>query len=208
MKKRVLFGLIWFLLGMDVVMAENCDSVDLSRLKSLANNVSISYEYLSDSDIINNYRIYLSEIADEIFVVNLTDDTYHEWHAKDLTDGIVSFDSDLETLKFDIYSSNCIGSGSLRNISIELPRFNYYSLEDKCQEVKELNLDICDEWYQGKLDDFTFHEKIDKYITDNTKPTFFDFVIKYKFFILIFGVCLVLAVILLIIRYRKRSVLE
>lgn len=191
----------------DEAYAKTCDGEEITRLKKLANNVQITYEYLSDSDIVDNYSIQISGLTDEIYVVNMTEDSYHEWHVNDMIDGNIFFESTEETLDFNVYSVNCI-TDSLRKISIKIPRFNYYSLEEKCDKVKELDLDICDAWYQGELDDFTFHETIDKYITEDKNGNIIDFFSKYRFVFIVATFVLVIIIILLIHIYRKRSVLE
>lgn len=209
MKRKItILLLVTFLfLNIDNAKADSCDNANLTRLKVIANHVDISYEYLKNSEYIDNYSISISGLTDEIFVVNITDDTYHEWHAEDVNSGTATFESTEEELTFMVYATNC-SNNYLRKITIKLPRYNYYSQEEKCKQVDDLNLDICDEWYQGELDDFTFHETIDKYIEDNKEEGLFNILSNYKYLLITAGIVVTISIVIFIILHRKRSVLE
>lgn len=194
--------LIVFSFGM-VVQASSCDSQDIARLKAIAKNVEVQYEFLSDSDLANHYQVSVSGLADELL---LMDERYNKYTVADLKDGEFIFDTTASEVVLKVFSLNCETANVLRTISIELPRFNYYSLTDECKKLKDKNLNICDEWYQGEIDESVFFETVSNYLDeDNGLKQILD---KYYYFIIAGALLLVVVLIIFIIVHKRRSVLE
>lgn len=194
--------LIVFSFG-EVVEASSCDSQDIARLKVLAKNVVVQYEFLSDSDLSNHYQVSVSGLADELL---LMDEKYNKYTAADLKEGELVFDTTASEIVLKIFSLNCETASVLKTISVKLPKFNYYSLTDECKKLRDKNLNICDEWYQGEIDDDVFFETVSNYLDkDDSLKQIFD---KYYYFIIAGVLLLVVILIIFIIIHKRRSVLE
>ena len=205
------------------VYAYVCDTADIQRLKEMAKNVYVDYEYieLGQSEIsdvnedteegtilgvIDTYYVYISNLSNELYIS--VDGTNYYYDS--VQDGILTIVHNSGLVEISVYSVNCFGE-KLYSFTLNLPKFNKYSLTVECDQLKDLNLDICDKWYQGSLDDATFYNKIDKYLnldgdTDmmNNIVNFFK---KYYLFIIVGIVGLIIVAVIFLI-HRKRSVLE
>lgn len=209
-------GIISFTTFKERVYADICDNADIQRLKELANIVDVSYEYIEnsstgnsedDSWIDNMYYVFVSNLNEELYIKKGT----REYYYSDVKDGVLQFIQNSGTIQLVIYSNACSGK-VLRTINLELPKFNTYSYRQECNDLAELNLDFCDEWYQGYLDDRIFDSLIEPYINgDISEVTFFDRIIQllrqYYIFIIL-GLLVIVGIILFWKNYRKRSVLE
>ena len=108
---------------------------------------------------------------------------------------------------FGVFSSKC--NVKLRDISVDLLKFNEYSDYNVCQQdgIKELN--VCSPWYQGEINDEIFDATILDYenslqaessFSDNIK----DFFVNNYIYFIVGAICLVIIIIVsIIIRIRK-----
>lgn len=218
MRKIVMFVFIifsFFIFSVQV-NAAICDKADIVRLKELANIVDVNYEYIkmdSDEESENDYAVVDSYY---IFVTNLTEELYiktdfTEYRYSDVVDGTLMFTSNSGQLQLFIYTDRC-PQRLLRTVTLNLPKFNTYSYRRECQDLKDLNLDFCDEWYQGYLDDKTFEQFLEPYINnEEIELSIFDKVINFfknNYLFIVFGIVIILCMVMLMLRHRKRSVLE
>ena len=150
-KLRYLICLFLFVICMDVKAVDTCSTDELARLKELANNVEIKYEYELVKYDVEDYYIeeygenYNFEPVFKLKVLNLSDNLkiyfnedgsdYNKIESQDL-ETINFFEGNV--LKFNIYSytdTDCTYR-NLRNITIKLPFYNkyYYVNKDKCSQ--------------------------------------------------------------------------
>jgi len=199
------FTFISFISSVDALI---CDNADIERLESLASYVEVSYEYVPESDgeesIVNAYLLDIVNLTDELYIsINSYDHYYNE-----VKDGSLSLLVNSGNVSIDVYSTRCRDI-LLRNISLKLPKFNVYSYKTECEG---LDIDICDEWYQGILNDDIFYSKIAEYNRDNAKDvSIFDQILEIfnKYYVYIIGAILVIILIVIAtLIHRKRSVLE
>ena len=204
---------VLFVFNIYSVNAEECDANDMARLKELAKNVDVKYEYMgkeSVSEITNleKYHITVSGLLDGLSLgIKTGVDSKDVYTAND---GKVEFDTLLSVLEIDIFSNNC-NYEILANRSINLPRYNYHSEYPECKELKAYNLNICDPWYQGELNNEMFYDVVKKYLKEDKTGLngVLDF-IKKNYILISIGIFLIVGIIafLLIRRYRRRSVIE
>lgn len=209
--------------SIDIVNAESCDVDDTKRLKVLANNVEITYEYNDDIydnegfKVYDTYKIVINNLTDELYVVEGKTDTNFSNYA--IKDGAIVIDSMYSGKRtFKIYSKTC--DRVLKTYYITLPKFNYYSTDPVC-EGKE-DLEVCQKFYDtSNIDDIEFYDLVMKSdnkdgndnIDDDFNKSLFsiclDFVKdNYLFFSIGGGLMLILVVVIFVLRHKKRGVLE
>lgn len=197
------------------VYADLCDSEHIKDLKKLAEQVSVSYEYIDNTDkilsgdgesySINSYSIFTNLISDELYLK----DDYNEYYYDVNNGGIANFYATSGRLKLTVHSKKCAGR-KLRDIYVDLPKFNFYSYREECRQLAEYELEVCNPWYQGTLNDNLFDKVINEYLVkEETSLT--DTIINFfkDYYLIIVGSIVVILIIVgLIITHRKRSVLE
>lgn len=208
--RKVLFAtlcLLLFIVNIDIVNASSCDSADIERLKVLASNVTYNSDYIGDTDMTvstQTYNVNFVGITDELYI------SYYPTYSYDR----VNIYNDNQTVQiesgstiFGVFSSKC--NVKLRDISVDLLKFNEYSTYNVCQQdgIKELN--VCSPWYQGEINDEIFDATILDYenslqsessFSDNIK----DFFVNNYIYFIVGAVCLVIIIIIfIIIRVRK-----
>ena len=218
MRKIVMFLIVIFsfVIFSNDVSAEVCDDADMQRLKQLANMIEVNYEYIDgkpigdsedDSYSVNSYYLFINNLTEQLYIKDGIDEYYHS----DLENGTLKLIHNSGQIQLLVYSTRCRDI-VLRTIDLKLPKFNVYSFRNECIELKDLNLDFCDEWYQGYLDDRIFATYVEPYLVNrNIEISFKDKVLNLLenyYIYMIIGVVSIILLILLIVRYKKRSVLE
>ena len=162
--KYYLLIIITFMLSlMNNVYAEDCDSTDIKRLRVLANDVDISYEYnddIYDNDgfkIYDTYKIVVSNLSDELYVIESK--TNLDLRSYSVVDGSITIDRLYSGNKsFKIYSKNC-SNKLLKTYSIKLPKFNNYSTDPNCEGHEDI--EVCQKFYDSSnIDYYEFMEMI------------------------------------------------
>lgn len=218
MKYRVvLLLIISFFAFNSGVSAAICDNEHISQLKELAKQVDVSYEYIDYSDeilngegneyAINVYSVSVNLISDELYVV---DDLNNKYYYDQSNGGVINFNVNSGKKEFTVYSRKC-ADYKLRTVYLELPKFNVYSYKSECNELEEYDLDVCNPWYQGTVNDSIFYKKIAEYLEDDTEIDVLDRVFSFfeDNYLIIGGVVVFLIVVVIgIVIHRKRSVLE
>ena len=218
--KYYLLIIITFMLSlMNNVYAEDCDSTDIKRLRVLANDVDISYEYNDDIydeygiKIHDTYKVVISNLSDELYVIESK--TNLDLRNYSVNDGSITIDRLYSGNKsFKIYSRNC-SNKLLKTYSIKLPKFNNYSTDPNCEGHE--NLDICQKFYDSSnVDYYEFMEMInnsDNKDTDDNKSKDENKYIKfikdnYIYISIGGGVLIIIIIVLIILRHKKRGALE
>lgn len=197
------------------VSADVCDNGHIARLKELAKQIDVNYEYIDHSDdikkgtddifVVNSYLVSLNLLSDELYVTN----DLMEYYYDSTSNGSVEFIVNSGRLDLVIRSSRCAGY-KIDTVSINLPKFNTYSYKSECDKLKEYNLDVCNPWYQGSINDKIFYKEVNKYLIEE-KDTLWDKIVNFfsNNYLGVGALMLVILFIILgIIVYRKRSVLE
>lgn len=213
--KFLLLFIIGFFIFTSDVSAGMCDSEHISQLKELANQVDISYEYLDHSDesdgegdfVTNTYLVSVNLISDELYLEYYGKKYYFNQNS----DGLVTFVANSGNISLSFHSKSCLGY-KLKSETIQLPRFNTYSYRMECETLKEYNLNVCDPWYQGEVTDDIFNSAVEKYLKNDffeVKPSNKLILFIKEYYLYIVGIIfLVMLLVISIINFKKRSVLE
>lgn len=211
MKNKYLFWLLMILLVIFPfwnVDAEVCDAADVQRLKELSKNIVVDYQYLGDVNYDGNYQLYevsfnFSGLDGDVYIREVSSE-------KRINGENEKVYVDSGTRYFNIYSSHCADI-KINSITVELPKFNEYSLTDDCQNQAS-NLEICDEWYQGKINTSTYNKIIDEYYEEleeeQNSNDILELLKEYYLFVIIGVIVFIILIILFVIRYRKRNRLD
>lgn len=220
-----------------------CSAANLNELKMMAANVKVSYvpnEIKKETGASGEHGITYETIKVlDVKIFNLTSKLYvqvtsggnkltgdeHLVSLKDVaSDGAATIRQPAQkepiTYNFKIYSDNYGCSNKvLRSFSLTLPRYNYYSTMETCQDIPEFYL--CQEYTTFAIDGTTFFEKVDDYkskLSDEPKDSegitsegsdivsdTISLVSKNKYIIV--GVIVALGVVItIIILKKKRSI--
>ncbi len=230
-KELGLFSLFFFCLFPSLVRADMCSEEEIARLKVLANNISVHYEYLdADDESLDwgntipygyNYAITVSGMSEGMYFTS-TGDISHEFHYSNTNNGSVTYyiQDNGTGLNIRFYPDNCFSNYTIKTKELNLPIFNSYYNTAECREIRnqKINLDVCQKTIPKDLikDSDDFYLSVDKYLNVDvdSKVSVFDR-IKFLFsniYAVIAGisvaVVLVIVIVFLILRHIKRSRLD
>ena len=210
--RKVLFAtlcLLLFIVNIDIVDASSCDSADIERLRVLASNVTYNSDYIGDTDMTvssQTYNVSFVGLTNELYIANI-----YGGMRVDSDSQVIQLQSGTTTL--EVYSRNC-DNKRLKTITIELPKYNEYSLLEECDDILDDDLYVCDPWYQGEITDTSFEEVINDYnleLEESNKTTldkFYELFKNYYYLIIPVILILIILVIVLFIRKHRKSILD
>ena len=210
--RKVLFAtlcLLLFIINIDIVNASSCDSADIERLRVLASNVTYNSDYIGDTDMTvssQTYNVSFVGLTNELYIANI-----YGGMRVDSDSQVIQLQSGTTTL--EVYSRNC-DNKRLKTITIELPKYNEYSLLEECDDILDDDLYVCDPWYQGEITDTSFEEVINDYnleLEESNKTTldkFYELFKNYYYLIIPVILILIILVIVLFIRKHRKSILD
>lgn len=217
MIKKIIIVLMAFFIGRLNILAityYGCDYSSISRLKSLVNNVNISYTY-HESDSKIYFDVTLSNITDDLYFYDALTD--REYHYSDTNNGEITINNYTEYSGNYIFYSNlsdCVGT-KIGNKYFNFPRYNNYYNDPVCESVP--NFSLCQKWVDNNYNYSEFIRKVEEYKDNlNKKPdskpqieyktTWVDKLVslytKYYYLILLF---IILVCSLIIFISRKRN---
>ena len=203
------------------VSADMCSDEELVRLKVLANNISVHYEYLdADDESLDwgntipygyNYAITISGISEGLAVAS-DDDDYQEFDYSNSVDGTVSFyiQNNSGSLSLNIFPSDCSTSFALRSISLTLPVLNDYYHTVECDAIrsKKIDLDVCHRTVPSdfKISDIEFYNIVGKYLVNEKKRSVFSEFLSNYFsnFYFILGTVIIFIIVIIMISFGIR----
>lgn len=220
--KYIIVTIVLFFIITPSTKASVCDKADILRVKSDANKVTIDYDYkYNPNELVKNGKFFtlkIKGITEDIYIYEKNTGRTYTHKSKD-ENGIINMDKvSGGSFEFNIYYYVC-DNRLIRTMKYNLPKYNYYSEAPMCEGITGEELDVCDEWYQGDLDDETFKQKIEEYKKDleelqqqeAKENTIFNkiknFLLDNYVYIIIAIVLIVLITIIILIR-RKRGILE
>lgn len=199
LKKLIVCLLCFFFV--DVVNAETYGDTDIlcgndyiKKLKNVANSIKTNYEYDEKNYY---YNVYLSGV-DSKFKIIVDDDVYY-----DSVNGEVVFNHEAGEVKIEVYSTSC--EETVYNFSLKLPFKNGFYNTDDCKKLDKYNLEVCKEWVDEPIEEEEFEEVVSEY-ADDSEDVNFDDDNKTLYILVIF--CVIIAFALLLIRYKRRSILK
>ncbi|MDO5568551.1 MAG: hypothetical protein Q4G04_00360 [bacterium] len=233
MKKITLLVLVLissFLINTNAVYAEEdiiyeCSADEIARLKDIASQITIEYEYVGDIEdedgniIHGGFNVNISGLTEEVMIETgvFTTISYEETYQ-----GVTILNNYTEgEYTFKIYGMG-ICHQVLRTIYLSIPNFNEYSLDERCEGIETKEFIYCDPWYQFSIDEETFNLKLEEYynklyeeyltkqddleqdnILDIKENNIISF-LKKNYAVIISLVIIISMIIIFIILYRKR----
>lgn len=235
----IIFMLAFFLMIGNVSAAEDkenmCTPTQLSELRSMAANVKVTYVPVTEAEKLTTPNgesgaDYVSKRYLDIKIFNLN--TKLIVNAKngidDFTitsndiggDGAVTIRQPASTsaIKYEFEVTSLLYGCSLetlRTIKLTLPKYNYYSQLDVCDDIPDYYL--CQPYTTYSVDGGTFYDKVDEYKAklstlekekqENNNTSFvtntMSGISKYKY--LIVGIVVVVGVVLTIFVLKKKG---
>ena len=218
--RYVIVTLLLFLFITPKVNASMCSKSDMLRVKGDANTVKITYEHVlanEQGDVSGLFNLLITGLTEDLVLVE--EATGRTYSSNSNVDGVITIKNiQGNNFVFKLFYPNC-DNKLMRTIKFSLPKFNFYSLHESCKNITEDDLEICNMWYQGELDDNIFNKKMEEYLKlkeEKTKQakkenTFFkqiiNFLVNYYLYIISTIVLIVIITVVIIIK-RKRSILE
>lgn len=190
---------LFFFLSINV-NADTCSSDEIAFLKKKAETVTYQTDYIGEVDFDSDYQTY------EIYFENLGDDFSVVNYDNNL---IFKTDRSKERLEsgnynFFVYSNKC--GERLKGLEINLLKFNEFSSSSFCDEYSSLNLDYCDEWYQGKISNSEVQKVIES--SSSKEENWFDNLYEYYYVIFPAIVVVILSIIFFVRKKIKSSKLD
>lgn len=222
--KYIIYAVVFLFLNIFYVNA-SCTDMEINTLKELASDIKISYKHLGmveTDDLVdyNSFEVKVKNIPDDLYISLFNGTTV-------LTpvDGEIVEIFNNGTWNFEIYSSKC--EKKITEIDVFIPRFNIYSFDPLCEGIDGEDFPLCGKYYEYDVSYESFRERVNYYRAthkiddvdnnDTEKNTFelildnlLDYIVKYRLYIVITLVVILIALnlIILIKRKKKRGVLE
>lgn len=168
-----------------------CSLDESSKLKALGVNVTVDYDVvqkkvemdegfntpdgISEEELANYeniqdfFRIYISNITEELYVEVQDDDTKekHKYTYQDAVNGVISFDQDvydfITNYTITVYTSNKTGcpDTKLQTLHRTTPMYNNLSESAACSGIE--NFYLCHQYLSTKVNFDNYEELIEKY---------------------------------------------
>ena len=177
------------------VSASFCDYTELARLKNIASNINMSYNY-SEKNEDAIFNITFSNFKEGIKMIDATNNLTYRYDVNKQFEFTLDGYNDGKTYRFDIYAENTeCESAKLLSLYANLPFYNKYYVNPICDEIESYNL--CQKWYQHGLSNEEFIKRVKDYKTSltikhnenktNTSQYIYisDFLAKYYYYFLL-----------------------
>ena len=203
----VVFFCLAFLFMNQCVFAAYCNRDDYSRVESLANEISIEYSFRDELETKGIFDIIITGIPADLFI---KDEEHNIVVTYDNTDEGTYI---IEGVTSDKYTFNVIYEKCdfkiIKTINVSLPKYNSLADSSECDNISGDELKVCDEWYQGDLDEETFYQKIDEYnnnLKKEEQQESYEKIISFfkENIIYMISAILVVVTVIIIVIYRKR----
>lgn len=220
MKKvyKILFALLLLIVTKNSVKAltyRGCDYSTVAKLKSLINNINISYTY----EIKNNtayFDLTLNNVPKDVYFVDSK--TRKEYTYEDTKNGEITIKgyNNVQDGQFRFYINNGIcDETKLGSKYYKFPIYNYRYKSELCKDIS--NYSLCKKWISKEYTDYEFEQKILQYKEklntneENETVTYekdlitkiVDFYIKYYYYFL--PLLIIVCMLIMYISKKKNS---
>ena len=210
--RKVLFLIIITFCLMISAKAE-CSYSEIANLKSLVNNINISYDY-HIKDNMAYFDVTINNITpDMYFIDNYSRKTYTYSNTNNGEITIKDYYGDGGLYLFYSAKSECYGK-KLGSKYYNFPSYNRYYNDPLCADIK--NLSVCQKWAKVNYNYSDFQKKVKEYKEEKEKPEkeveeyeknmldkIIEFYVKYYVYILV-SIIVVFGGIVLIERKTNR----
>lgn len=160
--KKILLLLVLLCLPYTKVNAFYCTYQEQARLKSLATNVNISYDFNESN---KTFTFNLINLNKDLYFMDRTDDKIYNYTKNEIN--LTGYKSG-QKVKFEFYSDVEFCDKVLYTYVVTLPIYNPYYKEKVCEDVQNYNL--CQKWSNHGLSRTAFIEKVNEYKKTLEKP--------------------------------------
>lgn len=227
-KVKYLILICFFCMIKNVYAVDDCSTTEMARLRELANNVEIKYDYKvneydtgdeNEKDLVFIYNLKLSNDNSDLkyYYYLLTADSKKEITPQEL-ESMDFYEGQVINVQIYSWTDNYCTNELLRTIKIKIPVYNrfYHYHKEECE--KYIDFKYCKEYLENNLLDIDeIEELFEKYKKNNPvneaskKNDVNSFIKNNKnYFILGGGVVALLAIItgiIVIVKKRKNSYL-
>lgn len=213
----LLIVVFFVFLKIDTVLASECSTATLKKLKQEANKIEFKYNLVDEynSDEIYTYTMNFVNFSDKFYIMDSNGKKYI--YSKTYTADTIFGEYEAGTyVTFKIYGAYGFECQDklVRTIKISLPYYNHYSRYEECKGIEEFKL--CKRNYNGKIEsEEWFLQKVKEYkesLNEKEKPVekeknflekVTEFINDNIVFVIIIVVVIVIGAIVLFIRYLK-----
>ena len=218
--KFIIVFLVFFIF-INVKAIDSCTNEELGRLKELANNVEIKYEYelkeyeteyIDESgnsiiDIMANYKLnIINDSSDLKYIYTIGDNKYQYDSNEDSLTSIELSQGDNLNISIVAYSNNLCSGKVLKSMSITLPYYNKYSKNEECLNYPDFK--YCKELLDDYITEEVFQKELNKYKKspdNNSDPISINKVISLTYIYYFMGGFVVIVIIVIIsLSIKKR----
>lgn len=161
LKKIALFCVILLGFSSNVYAQRYCGKDDMERVKNIANNIKITYEYRNDLEYKGLFDVVIEGMSEEL-VIREKNLNYNLAYGS-VKNGIITLEEiSGGELKFEIYYEKC-SKDPIKVYDLKIPVYNYLSQNDICKGIDTDKVKECSEWYQGDLTEEELKQVVDDY---------------------------------------------
>ena len=165
MKKYILFifTFCFFIMFSSSVIAEECDSTKVEKLKKQADVISAVSQFDEDglaNGIFNNNIVTVYGLPNNFYIVNKSRSVL--FSDEDVVDGTVNKDVGYGDGELYVYSYDCPNQ-KLKTLTVELKKYNKFYASTDCDDIRD-EVDVCEKFYDtDNLSYSAFKRKIKEY---------------------------------------------
>ena len=122
-----------------------CEYADLAKMKNLASNINISYDYkIENNDA--SFTITLSNVYRDLYIYDVTNNKYYYPDAdQDMTEFVISGYDDGKSYRFSVYTTLAKCEDKLvYTFYATTPKYNQYYNDPLCDG--HANYNLCQRW--------------------------------------------------------------
>lgn len=145
------------------VKAFGCNYTELSRLKKIAGNVSLDYEYVeSNNDVV--FKLTFTNLQPGIILKDVFKNIEYTYSNFGL---VLNGYEDGKKYRFDLYTTETeCENKNLATLYADLPKFNQYYDDPICNDKWQYS--VCSKWYYHNLSYNDYVLKVNSFIKDQT----------------------------------------
>ena len=158
MKKIIILFLLALFIPITKVDGYYCSYVEIAKLKKIAYNINVSYDYVEKNNSIN-FNMTLVNLNEKLYIIDKVTNKKYNYKKDEMT---LSNYKPGTTVQYQIYASNsrCIDE-LLYTIRIVLPSYNEYYQDKSCKGIEDYSL--CNKWAAHNFSQKQFRQKIEDY---------------------------------------------
>ena len=166
MRKIIVVFILLLLIPITKVEGAVCSYSEIARLKKIASNVTVSYDYIENNSSVV-FNVTLNNLNDELYFVDQSNYQRYNYTEEELT--ISNYRSG-QTIRYVFYATDpdCDDT-PLYTARVILPTYNQYYKDEVCNGIE--NYSLCQKWSSHNLTYTNFVQKVNEYKNSLNSPT-------------------------------------